>query len=83
MNIFSRLPRRKPVLPQPGPSAVSGDGGVTDEPPSGCGWFDSSHELRRGLLVQEHASPDALACELPLASWLELHLSGWRPASPA
>ncbi len=24
-----------------------------DAPPKGCGWFDSSHELMRGLVVQE------------------------------
>ncbi|MDE2398079.1 MAG: hypothetical protein KGL43_10020 [Burkholderiales bacterium] len=30
-----------------------------------CGWFDSSHELQRGLVVVE---PDAAAAEL--AAWL-------------
>ena len=24
-----------------------------DAPPKGCGWFDSSHELMRGLVMQE------------------------------
>ena len=24
-----------------------------DVPPKGCGWFDSSHELMRGLVMQE------------------------------
>jgi hypothetical protein len=24
-----------------------------DAPPRGCGWFDSSHELQRGLVVVE------------------------------
>jgi hypothetical protein len=51
--------------------------------PAGCGWFDSSHELNRGLLVREHATPETLAGELPLVNWLELHLSGWRPAHGA
>jgi hypothetical protein len=51
--------------------------------PRGCGWFDSSHELHCGLSVQEHASPDTLARELPLTNWLELHLSGWAAATPA
>jgi hypothetical protein len=48
------------------------------ERPVGCGWFESSHELHRGLVVREHATPDALGAELPLASWLELHLTPWR-----
>lgn len=48
--------------------------------PHGCGWFDSSHELQQGLLVREHCDPAALAAEMPLGPWLELHLSAWRPA---
>ena len=48
----------------------------------GCGWFDSSHELHCGLLVREHATPDALATELPLLGWLELHLSCAAAAGP-
>lgn len=55
-------------------TAVEGDPAV-----GGCGWFDSSHELSSGLLVTEHASPDAVAGDLPLGGWIELHLSGWRP----
>jgi hypothetical protein len=51
-----------------------------DVPPPGCGWFNSSHELQRGLLVTEHASADAVAAELPLDSWIGLHLAGWQPA---
>ena len=39
---------------------------------SGCGWFDSSHDLLAGLQVREHAANDALLAELPLAMWLEL-----------
>jgi hypothetical protein len=48
-----------------------------DERPRGCGWFDSSHDLQRGLSVREHATADSLGRELPLASWLELQLAGW------
>jgi hypothetical protein len=40
----------------------------------GCGWFDSSHELRCGLMVQEHLATDSLAADLPLADWLALNL---------
>ena len=56
-----------PTAAAPAPAA--------DERPLGCGWFDSSHDLERGLLVREHASPDALAAQLPLGFWLQLHLA--------
>ena len=48
--------------------------------PTACGWFDSSHELERGLQVTEHDSPDAVAGDLPLADWLRMQLSGWHAA---
>lgn len=51
------------------------------EPGRGCGWFDSSHELKQGLQVQEHASLAELSELLPLADWLQLHLSSWQPAT--
>lgn len=54
-----------------------------DAPPRGCGWFDSSQDLREGLSVSEHAGSDALAAQLPLAAWVDLQLCGWRPALPA
>lgn len=50
-----------------------------DEPPAGCGWFDSSHELQHGLWVREHATPDAVANDLPLGEWLELHMAACQP----
>ena len=53
------------------------------EDTSGCGWFDSSHDLHHGLRVQEHTGPDTLVQELPLAAWLELQVSGWRVTHPA
>ena len=37
-----------------------------------CGWFDSSHELGRGLQVRELQGIDDLADDLPVAQWLEL-----------
>ena len=52
-----------------------------DEPLLGCGWFDSSHELERGLQVSE-ADAAALSA-LPVADWIDLQLSGWRPAAAA
>ena len=77
MMLFALLSRLfvRPAPPAPRAAAAASD---DDEPPCGCGWFDSSHELRCGLQVTEHASPDAVANELPLDDWLELHLSGWR-----
>lgn len=42
------------------------------ERPASCGWFDSSHELQRGLCVRELAEPAQLARELPLPAWLDL-----------
>jgi hypothetical protein len=43
------------------------------EPSGGCGWFDSSHDLRQGLLVQEHASLDSLSGAMSLSDWLAWH----------
>ncbi len=58
-----------PLAPLSPPSAPSAP---ADEPPRGCGWFDSSHELRRGLVVLEHG--DAAAARLlPLEAWLDWH----------
>lgn len=71
------------AMPQ---SAVSGnvdtalDTDAATDIAQGCGWFDSSHELQQGLLVREHSDPSALAAEMPLGPWLELHLCAWRPA---
>ncbi len=86
MNLISLLPwRRKPRLHCARPPdaavlpALDGDG---DDRPRACGWFDSSHDLQHGLSVHEHASPDTLARELPLANWLDLQLSGWRAGAP-
>jgi hypothetical protein len=59
------------------------DAEARDAPAPCCGWFDSSHELQCGLAVTEHPSADAVAGELPLADWLELHLSGWRAPGAA
>jgi hypothetical protein len=44
-----------------------------------CGWFDSSHDLHTGLLVQEHASADAVLALLPLDDWLALQLANCCP----
>ncbi len=78
-----RAPGRRPQAA----SLPSADGATAevdaDEAPRGCGWFDSSHELQRGLRVHEDLSVEALARELPLANWLDLQLSGWRHGDAA
>jgi len=79
--LLALLNRR--ATPRPRPRPVRCEPEDTEERSWGCGWFDSSHELHRGLLVQEHAASDALAAELPLRPWLELQLSGWRAAAAA
>ena len=74
----------RPTTPPDAACETVVDTALPDEDlPRGCGWFDSSHELHCGLSVQEHANPDSLVRELPLASWIELHLSGWSAPSPA
>lgn len=50
--LLTRLFRPAPAAPaasSPGPTAHPGD----DDRPRGCGWFDSSHDLRQGLTVWE------------------------------
>jgi hypothetical protein len=87
MNLLSLLLpwRRKPMAPRrhrPGDDTLPALDGDDEDRPRGCGWFDSSHDLQHGLSVREHASPDTVARELPLASWLEWQLSGWHPEGP-
>ena len=65
----------RPCRPQSTPAAAAA---ADDHLPLACGWFDSSHELQRGLLVTEHACADGVAHALPLGDWLALHLNGWR-----
>ncbi len=59
--------RRRPTLP-PRPRRAPDP---VDEA-AGCGWFESSHELQRGCVVQEHADPAAVAGQLPLGDWIDL-----------
>ena len=83
-NLLGFLPRRRPLVlpsapPAPPTPPTRGDPAPDEEPPArGCGWFDSSHDLHEGLCVEEHSSTDSLVPELPLSSWLELRLAGWR-----
>ena len=85
MNFASLLPWHKNVVPtetaQTTAAAVDGDACA-----AGCGWFDSSHELHRGLLVWEHPNASSsleLPLEVQLGRWLELHLPAASPAVSA
>lgn len=71
--MFKLFQRAAPATPD-APPAIPQEDTVR-----ACGWFDSSHELQRGLLVREHTSLAELAEQLPLSNWLDLHLSGWQP----
>jgi hypothetical protein len=53
------------------PIVLAGDD--DEAPPAGCGWFDSSLELSRGLAVVEHTGFDAISDATPLA-W---QLAAW------
>lgn len=84
MNLIPRLTWFQPVVaPVVAPRLPQRCAATQDDSATagrgGCGWFDSSHELQLGLLVQEHASPDTLGTELPLGPWLALHLAAWQP----
>ena len=83
LKLLSRLPwckphatrrrgARKPDLLEPPP--------LDEDRPLGCGWFDSSHDLERGLQVQEaDATFDTGALSaLALGDWLDLELRTWR-----
>lgn len=51
-----------------------------DEPPRGCGWFDSSHDLQHGLRVTEHDEFGAVGPLLPLSWWLAWELDEALPS---
>jgi hypothetical protein len=57
-------------IPRP---AVRPPSDADDAPPC-CGWFDSSHDLHRGLKVTEHDVPAAVAALVPLSWWLHWEL---------
>lgn len=67
-----RLRRRAPVV-APRRRAVDID--LDGDTRTGCGWFDSSHDLNQGLCVRELAGPASLARELPLPAWIDWQLA--------
>jgi hypothetical protein len=79
-------PRRLALQPIAPPAAATVGTPLVDDPLSGasCGWFDSSHELRRGLEVHEHdgaAGVSALGPLLPLGWWLQWELDAALPSA--
>ena len=55
---FTRAEPAKAVCPRPVDRVDADEGPVEPERPWGCGWFDSSLDLREGLAVIEHAGID-------------------------
>ena len=55
-RLISRLRRAAPT-PQPRPRHYEEPVLDEDQRPLGCGWFDSSHELTRGLFIVEVERP--------------------------
>lgn len=51
------------------PAPVEGADVPEREAAAGCGWFDSSWELQRGLAVTEHGGFERVQFDVPL-SWL-------------
>jgi len=58
---------RRAVRSRPRPAVAAAAPDDPPEPGCGCGWFDSSWELRHGLEVIEHLDADLLPSEMPLA----------------
>lgn len=83
LEALTRALRRE--APQPAARrrrAGRDDAAAADDPAAPeCGWYESTHDLARGLQVTEHASPEALAHALPLEDWLRLWLDA--PAAAA
>lgn len=80
MRLFAR---RAPLPRRPRPSSPV-DPVPDEERPTGCGWFDSSHELQTGLRVTEHAQTETVAQLVPLSWWLAWELAAASaPSSPS
>lgn len=71
--MFATLATPATVVPAP-PLGAAAAGADHDHLPAGCGWFESSLDLSRGLAVVEHvdfrAISDAAPLAWQLAAWL-------------
>ena len=82
MPLLSRLirsratPARKPMRVRRSDDTEAPAPG--DDRPRGCGWFDSSHDLHRGLQVTEHREVDAVVNQIPQSWWLGWELDAVR-----
>lgn len=63
------LQRHAPSGAAARPMVVKAATDAASEPGSSCGWFDSSWDLRRGLMVIEHMESDPLPADVP-SDWL-------------
>jgi hypothetical protein len=70
------LPRQGPGESPPGPP-----GAAAHAERSLCGWFDSSHDLRTGLLVQEHGLDRVAAAALAQEDGWQWRLAAQCPGS--
>lgn len=70
--------RRQPKAASPRRRGAAAPVLQEDERPLGCGWFDSSHELMRGLNVFEPSAPEGIEPAL----WIALSAPAADP-SPA
>jgi hypothetical protein len=71
--MFATLATPAAVLPAL-PIGAAAAGADHEHLPAGCGWFESSLDLSRGLAVVEHLGFDAISDAAPLA-W---QLAAWR-----
>jgi hypothetical protein len=72
--MFATLAPTADAHRHPAPAAAALARAGDEVLPAGCGWFDSSLDLSRGLAVVEHAGFDAIGDVAPLgwqlAAWL-------------
>ena len=73
-NELSLVPIAPTAAPDASTTASSATAGLHARP-LGPGWFDSSFELQRGLVIQEGWNDDA-----GLRAWVETFLGGQRTA---
>jgi hypothetical protein len=93
MNLYSCFSRWRPARATRAPRRTVPDwvnasgepsAEALDEVLLGCGWFDSSHALHRGLQVTEHPTPERVVDQVPLGWWLDWQSAATpAPAAPS